>query len=113
MNQPLVYIYQPLSNEIIYIHTQAWALINIAAVIETMKMNSPQERDYRENRILWGMPWGITIIWEKWIWPVSPVSDTAYMAWAPEFAFLIGPRMMLMLVAWGPHCEKHCFRAIK
>ena len=62
MNQPLVYIQLPPSNEIIYIHTHVWVLINIAAVIETMKMNSPQERDYRENRIPWCMPWGITII---------------------------------------------------
>ena len=58
MNQPLVYIQLPPSNEIIYIHTHVWVLINIAAVTETMKMNSPQETDYRENRIPWCMPLG-------------------------------------------------------
>ena len=44
---------------------EVWALINIAVVIETMEMDSPQERDYRENRILWSAPWGIGVILEK------------------------------------------------
>lgn len=44
---------------------EVWALINRAVVIETMEIDSPQERDYGENRILWSVPWQITIILKK------------------------------------------------
>lgn len=40
---------------------EVWSL-NIAVEIETMETESLQERDYGENRIVWSVPQGITII---------------------------------------------------
>lgn len=51
------------TQESVEVH-EVWAL-NIAVGIETMEMDSLQERDYGENRILWSVPQGITIILGK------------------------------------------------
>lgn len=43
---------------------EVWVL-TIVVIIETMEMDFLQERDYGENRILWSVPQGITIILRK------------------------------------------------
>lgn len=39
-------------------------LIDIAIVIETVEMDS-LKKDFEEHRIVWSVPWGITIILES------------------------------------------------